>query len=329
MKNDESYRCNNSNLSGRGVSLRAALVIMLLFVATCAIAETLTLAQVVSNLFVGDIEVAGTLVDTNGVAIDGKMSVEIVGEDGNPLDDDVTLLEYEQVLTNGLFLVVHSNCHAVTLEFTSSNRYSSTRYYAIDGETLITNGSVRTLVATNEEIVLWPVPIVSNMVSHDVVIWSTSTGQTMVVDVSAMGNGDEVHYVVEPTNEIPVATFYLFAATNSCGAYIPDTAGLPSNVQLRVNDNYGVQMFQPVSAPSNEIITYSQFRHMQTAPVNGYTNAFPVGQGDDYFYLKVTNWYGKGLVSTPSMVGSNKIECRIMLHVATNGLRNVGTTEDL
>jgi hypothetical protein len=167
------------------------------------------------------------------------------------------------------------------------------------------------------------------MVSHDVVIWSTSTGQTMVVDISAMGSGDDVHYVVEPTNEIPLAAVYLFAATNGDGLYIPDAAGLPSNVQLRVNEAYGMQAFQRVSAPSNEIITYSQFRHMQIAPVGGYTNALLLGQGENYFYLKVTNWYGKASVSTPSMVGSNRIECRVVLHVATNGLRNVGTPEDL
>ncbi|MFT5239722.1 MAG: hypothetical protein ACI9X0_000687 [Kiritimatiellia bacterium] len=328
MNDENILRLNMLNLNGKALFLRAALVgVLLLFTANRAIAETHTLAQVVSNLFIGDIDVSGTLVDTNGFAIDGNVSVEIWGEDGNPLDAEVSLLEYEQSLTNGLFSVTYSNCHSAMLEFTSSNRYSSTRYYAINGEVLITNGSVRTLVVTNENVVLWPIPQVSSMVTHDVVIWSTSTGQSSVVDVSAIGDGEAVHYVVEPENEIPAATIYLSAATNSYGDYFMDAAGLPSNVQLRVMDDYGLQAVPLVSAPSNEIITYSQFRHMQTAPVDGYTNAFSFGQGDDYFYLRVANRYGKGSVSTPIMVGSNRVECRIVLHVATNGLRAVGTSE--
>ena len=304
------------------------IIISVVYVLLCILTSgySWTSGEIVSNLFVGNIEVSGVVVDANGDAVDFvTMSVEVASDVGDPFSGFPVALEYSQLLTNGLFHLVYTNTHGVQFELTHSNYLSSSWYYYVEGTTLITNGVVRSVVMTNENIRLLPKPGTYEMLHYDLQVWASTTGEVLVVDVAEGSNS--VYQTSAGTDDFPSTVFYMVASTNSDGAYAVDSFGLPSNAVLRVNGDGGMVSYQVPAALSNEVASYSPFLHMQTAPVDGYTNALTISSGQDYFFFNVTNLFGKGVLSTPHLVSSNKFECHLILYVATNGLRNVATEE--
>lgn len=276
--------------------------------------------QAITNLFVGDIAVGGTVKDSSGNLVDDVVaSVEVAYMDRQ---------ESTNIAIAGQFQLAWSNCTSVSMRFQKEGYSYAKREFSIINDPSDPESSGSVINETNVVVVLYDATAATELVGYEgfVHFRDGASPQWQVVDISKDPDAClVVSSNVTTVNSMDAAT-YIHCTTNQQGVILFD-GGNPVDAHLNTSSTNGFVLFQNNTDEP-------PFRAMSEAPETGYTNSIPLtfpGQ-DVYFYFRLAGGYGKGRLGIPfvdSETECSKLRAYLELFLQTNGTRNIHSIYDL
>ena len=248
-------------------------------------------------------------------------------------------------LADGRFDFACWKCSGATLRFRKPGYYSETLRLHVDKEVESSGRFAREVAQDLDErdleVVLRSDANQAKLVSYEARLQSTARGPVRVAPlrVDLGSNGVRVDRLDQPpSREAHYLPGYvqLIAAVDSQGELaaepLPDVPGarmrfpMPPVLDFGPADG-GISLYRHAQGNQAEI-----YREMRTAPANGYVETLvldpPERGGAHFFYFKIGDRYGKGMVASPSfdhVDGVEVVGVYVELRLNESGEPNVET----
>ncbi|MFW2403414.1 MAG: hypothetical protein ACN4GT_01525 [Gammaproteobacteria bacterium] len=315
----------------------AAVVVCGLLAASCSASPSYNAA----------ITLAGQVEDEDGNPLEGvslsinKSRVSLMEESFLASDDSNT------VLADGRFRVSCRKCSGVRLHFDKAGYYSETKDFHV--EKVAQPGSrmnpevAEDLVRTDLRIVLRSAKNKVKLVRYRGFLRSAATGPVTVLPLRLdLGTrGVEPERLTRPPDgdaQYLPGHVTLVAALTDAGELAEHPYPERPGAQLRVpaapvidfSAAGGGVILDQHGGPNKQVV----YRTMRTAPADGYQDTISIAtadrSGDFYFYCRIGDLYGKGVIGLPTfdhVDGQEVVQAYIEIRLNPDGSRNVETAK--
>ena len=313
----------------------AIMIVCGLLVASCSASASFNAA----------VTLAGQVEDEDGKTLEG-VRLSINKSRFSLMEESfLASVSSESVLANGQFRISCRKCSGVRLHFDKEGYYSETVDFhvekAVQPGNRMTPEIAKDLNLTDLRIVLRSAENEAKLVRYRGVLRSTAAGPFTVVplrrDLGSRGVRPE-HLNNSPNADAMPGYVTLVAAVTDdeelAEHQYPERPGarlrVPASPIIDFGTADGGVILNQKAGPNKQVV----YRGMRTAPLDGYqeTISVPTAErsGAFYFYCRIGELYGKGVLSLPSFDhedGQEVVQASIEIRLNPDGSRNVETAK--